>query len=521
MAGPIRRLLILGGGTAGWLTAAYLARRFGAARPGGLQITLIESSDIGIVGVGEGTFPTMRRTLHTLGAREPDFMRSCSATFKQGIVFRNWTTGADAYLHPFNPPEPTERDLDLLPYWLMGAAGGRPFTEAVSLQDRVVAAHRGPKRLSEPEFQGALNYAYHFDAGKFAEWLAALGQRLGVKRLLGTVERVERDEAGGIARLVSREHGELEADLFIDCSGFRAALIGETLGSPIRDVSDVLFADRALAIQVPYAQPDRPIASATIATAHEAGWTWDIGLSDRRGVGYVYSSRHTDDERAEAVLRAYIGPEAEGLTARPLKFRLGFRERPWIRNCVAVGLSAGFLEPLESTGIVMIENAAQMIADLLPATDDTLERAAAIFNRAYAERVACAVDFLKMHYALSRRPEPFWDDNRDRATWTGSLTDQLEQWRGRPPNPFDLTSIHQGYPVFSYQAVLYGMGFRTELAGREAAHPHGEAAGRAFRLIDAAAGRAAAILPDHRALVEATYARADCPADSWVTFQTG
>jgi tryptophan halogenase len=514
MAGPIEKILIVGGGTAGWLTAAYLARRLGAGRPGGVTITLIESSEIGVIGVGEGTFPTMKRTLGVLGIDEAVFMKACTATFKQGIHYVDWaetpTEGRSTrYYHPFNLPEPVEGGLDLTPYWLMGLAGDLRFAEAVGLQDRVCDACRAPKRFSEPPFHGALNYAYHFDAGRMAAFLAAFAQGLGVKRLIGTVEAVELGEDGAVARLKTREHGDLKADLYVDCSGFRAALVGEALGSAVRRVDDVLFVDRALAVQVPYAKPNRPIASATLATAHEAGWSWDIGLNDRRGVGYVFSSRHTDEARAEAVLRRYIGPEAEGLEPRLLKLTLGYRERPWLKNCVAVGLAAGFLEPLESTGIVMIETAAEMICDLLPASAEDFAPAARSFNRAMNERFARAVDFLKLHYALSRRTDnAFWTDNADRASWTDSLVDHLDRWRHRPPNRFDLSSIHEGYPVFSYQAVLYGMGFQTDLAGQTARYPHVEAARRAFREIAHAAGRASTLLPDHRALVEATYGRA-------------
>ncbi len=308
-------VLIVGGGTAGWLTACFLAKTLGQA----VRITLVESTEIGIIGVGEGTFPSIRATLAAIGLDEARFVRECHATFKQGIRFDHWVrpkgaAGADHYFHPFS--HPSQRSVELLPHWLRGMAGeGVQFADAVTLQKRIADAARGPKRFADADFQGPLNYAYHFDAGRFARLLAEHGRALGVHHVLGTVERVALDDDGAIASVHTREQGALCADLYVDCTGFRAALIGEALGSPFRKVDDVLFVDRALAMQVPYADPSAPIASYTISTAHEAGWTWDIGLHERRGIGYAYSSRHTSAARAEEVLRAYIGPASEGLAS--------------------------------------------------------------------------------------------------------------------------------------------------------------------------------------------------------------
>ena len=349
---PVRHVLIVGGGTAGWLTAAFLARTLGTAA-GGVRVTLVESSEIGIIGVGEGTFPSIRGTLNAIGLDEARFVRECDATFKQGVNFVDWSRVGERYFHPFNAPSQRPGAPELMPYWLLGEAGRidekpRAFADAVSMQQRVADASRAPKRASDGDWLGPMNYAYHFDAGKFATLLAAHAQTLGVERVIATVDRVERRDDGGIAAVVTRERGALSADLFIDCTGFRALLIGETLGAARKPLNDVLFVDRALAVQVPYPAADTPIPSYTISTAHEAGWTWDIGLHRRRGVGYVYSSRHTSDEQAERVLRDYVGPAAEALTPRFLKLDTGYRETQWIGNCVAVGLSAGFLEPLES-----------------------------------------------------------------------------------------------------------------------------------------------------------------------------
>lgn len=508
------KILIVGGGTAGWLTAAFLAKTLGAGTQRGVQITLVESPEIGIIGVGEGTFPSIRGTLSAIGLDEARFVRECQATFKQGIRFDHWVRppgahGIDHYFHPFSHPSQRQGGPELLPYWLSGLAGeGVPFAQAATMQKRVADAARGPKRFGDADFLGPMNYAYHFDAGCFARLLAEHGRSLGVSHVLGTVERVEIDAQGAIAGVHTREQGALSADLYIDCTGFRAALIGEALGSPLKPLDDVLFVDRALAIQVPYPAPDTPIASYTISTAHDAGWTWDIGLQQRRGVGYVYSSRHTSDERAEAVLRRHIGADSDGISARALKLKVGYRDAQWIKNCVAVGLSGGFLEPLEASGIGMIETAAYLIGFLFPFNGETAP-VADTFNHLMRERYARVTDFIKLHYCLSQRTDSqFWIDNADPASMPASLRAKLAMWSARPPHRLDFVSDLEMYPTSSWQYVLYGMEFKTRLhaSGTDPAR-HQEAA-REFQTIAELSGRALADLPPHRALVEHFCARA-------------
>ncbi|MCK9685224.1 tryptophan halogenase family protein [Scleromatobacter humisilvae] len=508
---PIRHILIVGGGTAGWLTAAFLARTLGTAA-GGVRVTLVESSDIGIIGVGEGTFPSIRGTLAAIGLDEARFIRECDATFKQGVSFVDWSRVGERYFHPFNAPSQRPGAPELMPYWLLGEAGERAFADAVSMQQRVADASRAPKRASDGDWLGPMNYAYHFDAGKFATLLATHAQSLGVERVIATVERVERRGDGGIASVVTRERGTLSADLFVDCSGFRALLIGETLGAPRKPLNDVLFVDRALAVQVPWPAADTAIPSYTISTAHEAGWTWDIGLHRRRGVGYVYSSRHTSDEQAERVLRGYVGSASDALTPRFLKLETGYRETQWIGNCVAVGLSAGFLEPLESSGIGLIETAAYLIGYLFPA-DGNLEPAARQFNEHMRARFERIVDFLKLHYCLTRRDDnAFWRDNADPSSWTPTLRDRLAQWRSRPPHRLDFIADLEMYPPSSWQYVLYGMGYPTDLSHARPAWLRAAEARQEFAMIAQVAQRALADLPDHRALVDALCARASAPA---------
>jgi tryptophan halogenase len=506
-------VLIVGGGTAGWLTACFLARTLGAAREGGVRITLVESPEIGIIGVGEGTFPSIRGTLSAIGIDEARFVRECHATFKQGVKFSHWVRppgsfGADHYFHPFSHPSQRQGSAELLPYWLAGLAGeGIAFAQAATMQKRVADASRAPKRITDGDYLGPMNYAYHFDAGRFAKLLAEHGKLLGVTQVLGNVERVELNGEGAIARVQTREHGALEADLYVDCTGFRASLIGDAMASPFRKIDEVLFVDRALAMQVPYPAADTPIPSYTISTAHEAGWTWDIGLQERRGIGYVYSSRHTSDERAEEVLRAYIGPAGDALTARKLQLQVGYREVQWVKNCVAVGLSGGFLEPLESSGIGLIETAAYLIGFLFPFNGQT-EPAARNFNLLMRQRYERVVDFIKLHYCLTRRSEPFWADNANPASIPASLRDKLAMWQGRAPHRLDFVTDLEMYPPSSWQYVLYGMEFQSALHA-SATDPALHAQARdEFRTIALLAERALADLPPHRELVAHMCARA-------------
>jgi len=510
-----QRIVIVGGGTAGWLTAAYLSRALPAAdRPDGWTITLVESAEIGTIGVGEGSFPSLRSTLATLGRSEAEFLRASDATFKQGVRFVGWAGGptpgsnADDYFHPFNLPFGGDAP-GLLPYWLDSAADpARPsYADAVTVQERLIRADKGPKRREDPDFSGPMNYAYHFDAGKLAAWLRGVSTANGVTRVEGTVATVARHPDGDIASLALSDGRVVDGDFFIDCSGFRALLIGDTLGAPFTSVEDVLFNDRAIAMQVPDERPGQPIAPYTRATAHEAGWIWDIGLPTRRGTGCVYSSRHMSDDEAERVIRRYAGPQGETLNARLLKFRTGYRERQWIGNTVAIGLSAGFFEPLESTGIMLIEVAARMVAETLGGATDKAARAGAerAFNRHMAARFAAIAEFLKLHYCVSRRADTaYWRDNTDPTSWPEGLKDKLAQWRHRLPSRFDFVVDFETFLPPSWAYILHGLGFATEAGrGALAADPaQAREAIAAFGKIRQAAGQAVQALPDHRSLID-------------------
>jgi hypothetical protein len=332
--------------------------------------------------------------------------------------------------------------------------------------------------------------------------LSEHARTLGVEHLQGLMTGCSLDpDSGAIAHVATREHGNLSADLYIDCSGFRAELIGEALKVPFKAVGDVLFADRALTCKLPYEDPDAPLPSYTVAAAHEGGWTWDIGLAGARGIGCVYSSAHMGEDEAAAALARHTGGRSLEVETREIPFRAGYRTRPWEKNCIAVGLSGGFLEPLESTGVLMIEAAAAMIAELFPhygPADGPARR----FNALMAARYDSIVDFLKLHYCLSRREEPFWRDNADPASIPERLRDLLEQWRYRPPSRFDFVLDHESFAFFNYQYILYGMEFRTDLTPVREEFPHTREAQKIFARIRQFGDRAAQDLPTHRALIE-------------------
>lgn len=513
MTHPIRHVVILGGGSAGWLTAGVIAAEHAGPGPEDLKVTVIESPDVPIIGVGEGTWPTIRDTLRRIGVSEADFIRECDAAFKQGSQFVDWTDAGpdDHYYHPFHLPGGYD-EADLVGGWRQYHPQAQ-FDHLVCPQPHLCDANKGPKQFATPEYAAVSNYAYHLDTTKLGPFLRRhCIEQLGVRHVVDHVTEVVGAADGDIAALRTREHGDIAGDLFIDCTGLRALLIGQHYGEALLSQKHVLFNDRAIAVQVPYADPRAPIACQTISTAQKFGWIWDIGLQSRRGIGHVYSSTHGSEADAEAALLDYIrrtgGREQDIVNIPRIRIDPGYRLQPWRRNCVAVGLSCGFLEPLEASSLVLVELAAGMIADQLPATRDTMDIIAGRFNDSIRYRWERVIDFLKLHYLLSRRDDSdFWRDHRRDETVPERLRELLSLWRYQPPSRYDLYRIEEVFPWASYQYILYGMGFVPQ--GR-AGGAHAAAVQRSeaqFRQTAELTARMLAALPGHRELIDHIRAR--------------
>lgn len=465
---PLKKVVIVGGGSAGWLTAGIIAAEHISDNNSAVEITLVESADVATVGVGEGTWPSMRSTLKKMGISETAFLLACDASFKQGSKFSHWTTNTNEhYYHPFTLPRGFN-DINLAPYW-------QPFREKISFADAVCeqshlgVQHRAPKQISTAEYAFSANYGYHLDAGKFSQFLQKhCTEKLHVKHIIDHVTHVNPAENNDIASISTKKNGEISGDLFIDCTGSAAILLAKHYKIPFISKKQVLFNDSALAVHVPYSNDNSPIASFTHSTAQTAGWIWDIGLPSRRGVGYTYSSSHISDEIAEKALRSYISPSlgenaADTAMIRKIAINPGHREKFWHKNCVAIGMAAGFIEPLEASALVLIELSAKMISEQLPANRQTMDIIAKRFNDKFLHRWENIIDFLKLHYALSQRNDSqYWLDNREKSTIPETLQEQLALWKYQSPYKFDAVHTEEMFPSASFQYVLYGMNFITE-----------------------------------------------------------
>ncbi len=407
----MKQLVIAGGGSAGWMTAALLARTLGSQ----LQITLVESSEIGIVGVGEAAIPPLRSFNQALGINEAEFMAYTGATFKLAIQFEGWGQDGESYQHAFGE---IGSQLGLTPfhqYWLRAQQQAPAFNRAslwdYSLNSQAATHHQfGQIAYPQPCPIRPLEHAYHFDAHRYGQYLRQYSEAKGVRRIDGRIERVDLHADGAIASLQLADGRHIAGDLFVDCTGFKGRLIGEALGVKYHDWRHWLPCDRAWAVPSARVGAARPY---TRAIAHQAGWQWRIPLQHRQGNGIVYSSAHLSDEQARQQLLATLdaAPLAE---PRLLHFCPGRRAQSWAKNCVAIGLSSGFLEPLESTSIHLIQTAIQRLIKWFPQQPD-MALVRAQFNQETQQEQCHIRDFLILHYRLNQRPEPFWQQRRQQA----------------------------------------------------------------------------------------------------------
>jgi tryptophan halogenase len=483
-------IVVVGGGTAGWMTAAALVKLL----PRRCTVHLVESEAIGIVGVGEATLPHIRAFNERLGIAEADFMALTRATFKLGIDFRGWGKEGDRYIHPFGTFGHGGGEIDFHQYWLRMRHEGVPVPdlEQFSMGAMIGRLNRFQLPSTDPRaIDSTFGYAYQFDAMLFAPYLRAYAERLGARRTEGRVVAVNRDgESGDIASLTMESGETISGDLFVDCSGFISLLIGKALGEPFQDWSHWLPNDRAVAVPC---RTETALTPFTTVTAMPGGWRWTIPLQHRTGNGYVYSSAYLgDDEAREALLAAIEGePMAE---PRLLRFKAGRRERSWVHNCVAVGLSSGFLEPLESTSIYLIQQAITYLIELFPErTISPTDRNE--FNRLIDMEYDRIRDFLILHYhATTRSGMPFWDYVRTMEI-PDTLADKMELFRRRGR----VVKYREG--VFldaSWIAVYLGQGVIPEGHDARADLPPVEAVAEGMRRLHAQIRSTVERMSDHR-----------------------
>lgn len=466
------RIVIVGGGTAGWMTAAYLTKAF-ADR---VQVTLVESGRIGTIGVGEATFSDIRHFFAFLELEESDWMPACNATYKLAVRFQDWRAPGHHFYHPFEQMSSVE-GFPLTDWWLRNGPTDR-FDRDCFLMASLCDAERSPRwsdggllgrdlpdsvaesnALTMSEHQGKTQfpYAYHFEAAKLAEYLTGYGIDRGVRHVVDDVMHVARDERGWIDHVVTKEHGELHGDLFVDCTGFRGVLINKALGEPFESFQDTLPNDSAVALQVPMDMERNGIRPCTTATAQDAGWIWTIPLFGRIGTGYVYAKDYLSPEEAERTLRSFAGPEAEHVEANHIRMRIGRSRRSWVNNCVAIGLSSGFVEPLESTGIFFIHHAIEQLVKYFPGEDwDPALRE--LYNSAVGHVMDGVREFLVLHYrAAARDDTQYWRDAKVRAVPDG-MAERLARWRTQLPDTETIYPYYHGLPPYSYMCILLGMG---------------------------------------------------------------
>jgi tryptophan halogenase len=455
----VKKIIIAGGGSAGWMTASYLATHLED-----IEITLIESSDVPVVGVGESTIVPMVNFMKSLGQSEQDWMPHCDATFKSAIRFKNYySTEEPAFWYSFEPM-PNIADRPLNRYWHNKHLVRPEFADRHTFFDFCFATPEICRQMKTTRSIFPEGPAYHLDAGLLGAYLAKLGVQRGVERIIDNISQVNLAEDGSI-RSISRENGpDLEGDLYIDCTGFRSLLMDKTIKEPFDNYYDYLFNNKAVAIRYPYEDKEAEMFSYTNCTAVSSGWIWQIPLYGRIGAGYVYCDKFQEPDDAERELKEFLGYErTKDLPVKHIDIRVGKHRRTWVKNCIAVGLSSGFIEPLESTGLFIIQLQAETIGHLLKGRNDYNVADVAIYNKIQDDLYTGVRDFLVCHYALTERTDTaYWRAVKNEMKIPEALADLLRFSRMTIP---DLPIIRQIYrPNFGdysftdgWQSILVGM----------------------------------------------------------------
>lgn len=449
----VKNIVIVGGGSAGWMTAAHLSNILS-----GVSISLVESPNVPVIGVGESTVPPIVDFMQSLGLDEKDWMPACKATYKSSICFRHFHgTDDNRIWFPFSGSwavagRPAAR------HWLYKYFTDDNFNDRFSIYDYctlVPEICRQGKTVRS--LQGA-SYAYHLDAIALGQFLKGFSTQRGVKYISDTITRVVQNGHGAIKALEVENGQPITGDLFIDCSGFRSLLLAQTLEEPFEDYYDSLFNDRAVAMRLPFEDKEKEMVSYTLCSALSSGWVWTIPLYNRMGTGYVYSSNHLSEDQAESEYRQFLGEFLGGERvaqgeARHLKIRVGKHRRTWVKNCVAIGLSAGFVEPLESTGLQIVQSQVHLLGETLRETNDYNGVDMAIYNSNICDLLDSIRDFLVCHYALtSREDTPYWRDVKYNTRLSDALVDKLALARSMIPAAGNLQ-------LFDTGGELAGFGF--------------------------------------------------------------
>jgi tryptophan halogenase len=447
----LRKIVIVGGGSAGWISAAMLSHYF---QNGGCAVELVESEEIGTIGVGESTIPPFLQLLASLGVDERDFIQATQASFKLGIRFEDWKQKGQRYYHPFGAIGGPIGPHEFYQCWLRAKANGHPS----NLQDFAPGTVMADQWKFIPPFKAqrtliaGASYALHVDARLVAKFLRDYAEARGVKRTEGIVTDVVTHPDGSVAKVVMKDGREVEGDLFIDCTGFRSLLIGKTLETPFNDWSDMLLCDRAVVVQTQNVGAPHPY---TVSKAEDAGWRWRIPLQHRAGNGYVFSSRHLSDDEARATLVKNVEGE---MLMNPMfiAFKTGVRQRLWDKNVVAVGLAGGFIEPLESTALHLIYRGMDFLLRFMPDRDFD-PALAAEYNRRMTADYEEIRDFIVLHYCTTQRDDtPFWRDVRN-APIPDSLRERMALFLAQGVLREGVDDMFRNP---SWQSVMEGMGVR-------------------------------------------------------------